>query len=258
MNNEKCINCASPVVGNYCSNCGQKAEVLPITWKGLITELSSRWLGADNRIVRTFIGLWARPKKVISEYLEGNRVKYIGPLSYLVVMSFLYVLSFQLTGFTPEEMMNETSRMFQSSDQELSESQQQFINDYTQLFSKNMRLLVGVIIPFTALAMTIFYKRRNYLQNFLIISYVVAQLLWVSMLAVVLAAYTDNLFFTEGLIVNIVYSVIILGLMNPQKSLLWTYTKAFLVWVVGYLLFMLTISISTLIYMITSLQQTNV
>ncbi|WP_420576569.1 DUF3667 domain-containing protein [Ekhidna sp.] len=250
-NAKTCINCSASVNGNYCIHCGQKTKVLPITWKGLVTELSSRWLGADNRIVRTFIGLWTNPKKVITEYLEGNRVKYIGPLSYLVVMSFLYVLSFQLTGFTPEEMMDETSRMFQSPDQKLSEKQLQFINDYTQLFSKNMRLLVGVIIPFTALAMTIFYKKRNYLQNFLIISYVVAQLLWVSMLAVALAAYTDNLFFTEGLIINIVYSVIILGLMNPQKSLLWTYTKALIVWLVGYIFFILVISVSTFVYMIT-------
>lgn len=250
MSNEKCINCASPVIGNYCSTCGQKAEVLPITWKGLITELSSRWLGADNRIVRTFIGLWTNPKRVILEYLEGNRVKYIGPLSYLVVMSFLYVLSFQLFGFTPEEMMNETSRMFQSSDQELSEKQLRFINDYTRMFSKNMRLLVGVIIPFTALSMTIFYKKANYLQNFLIISYAVAQLLWVSIIVVALAAFTNYMFFTEGIVINVIYSVIVLAQINPQKSIFWTYSKALIVWLVGYIFFILVLSIGTFIYMV--------
>ena len=252
MSNEKCINCASPVIGNYCSNCGQKAEVLPITWKGLITELSSRWLGADNRIVRTFIGLWTNPKRVILEYLDGNRVKYIGPLSYLVVMSFLYVLSFEVFGFNPAKMMDEASRMFQAPDQELSEMQLQFLNDYTQMFSKNMRLLVGAIIPFTALAMSIFYRRRNYLQNFLIVSYAVSQLLWISIITVALAATTGHMFFIEGLVINMLYNAIVVGLTNPQKSWVWTYGKALIVWAVGYSLFTIVISLSTFIYIFLS------
>ena len=251
-NATECINCDSPINGNYCSNCGQKAEVLPITWRGLITELSSRWLGADNRIVRTFIGLWRNPKKVINDYLEGNRVKYIGPLSYLVVMSFLYVLSFEVFGFNPAEMMDEASRMFQAPDQKLSEMQLQFLNDYTQMFSKNMRLLVGAIIPFTALAMSIFYRRRNYLQNFLIVSYVVSQLLWISIITVALAATTGHMFFIEGLVINMLYNAIVVGLMNPQKSWVWTYGKALIVWVVGYVLFTIVISLSTFIYIFLS------
>ncbi|MEQ6168412.1 DUF3667 domain-containing protein [Ekhidna sp. MALMAid0563] len=252
MADKSCINCSSLVTGNYCSNCGQKTEVLPITWKGLITELSSRWLGADNRIIRTFIGLWHNPKKVITDYLEGNRVKYIGPLSYLVVMSFLYVLSFEVFGFNPTEMMDEASRVFQDPDQELSEKQRQFLNDYTQMFSKNMRLLVGAIIPFTALSMSIFYRRRNYLQNFLIVSYALSQLLWISIITVALAATTGYLFFVEGLVINMIYNVIVVGLMNPQKSLAWTYTKALIVWCVGYAFFTITISLSTFIYMFVS------
>lgn len=252
MADVSCINCSSPVAGSYCSKCGQKAEVLPITWKGLITELSSRWLGADNRITRTFIGLWRNPKKVITDYLEGNRVKYIGPLSYLVVMSFLYVLSFQVFAFNPAEMMDEASRMFRP-DQELSDRQLQFLRDYTQIFSKNMRLFVGAIIPFTALSMSIFYRRRNYLQNFLIISYAVSQLLWISIITVAMAAFTGHMFFIEGLTINVLYTMIVVAQMNPQKTLFWTYAKALIVWSVGYLFFMIGISLSTFLYIFISL-----
>lgn len=96
---------------------------------------------------------------VISEYLDGNRIKYIGPLSYLVVMSALYVLSFQLFNVDPQEYMGQAANSIQSSEQ--TQDQQAFMQSYMQTFTDNLRLVVASLIPFFSLSLIIFYSKKK-------------------------------------------------------------------------------------------------
>lgn len=245
------MNCGNSVESNYCPDCGQKTKVLPITWKGLLSELSSRWLGLDNRLFRTFKGLWIRPHVVVEEYLEGNRVKYIGPLSYLVVMSALYIFSFSIFGVTTEEFLRVTAEGFQPAEQ--TQTQQEFMATYSQRISQNMRLMVASMIPFMSLSLIIFYKRRNFLENFLIISYATSQMLWLSILTLAIFATTGYLEMTFSFILNIGYFAWLIGKLNPQKGKFWTYFKPLIVWIVGYIFFMLSIGFITIIGLIAAI-----
>lgn len=250
-NAKTCINCNREVDSNFCPDCGQKTKVLPITWKGLIKELSSRWLGLDNKIARTFTSLWIHPKKVIEGYLEGNRVKYIGPLSYLVVMSALYIFSFSIFGVTTEEFLADTSKSFQP--EEIDQNQQKFMQDTMGAFAQNMRLMVGALIPFMALSLIIFYEKRNYLQNFLVISYLTSQMLWLSILAIAIFAITGYNPQFVGLAINITYYVWVIGSINPQENKFITFFKAFWAWVIGYIFFMIVVGVLSFIYAIVLL-----
>ena len=117
----------------------------------MIISISSRWLGMDNRFARTFINLSIRPTLVIEEYLAGNRVKYIGPISYLIVMTALYILSFNVFGITPAEFMQNAAETFGTPElnqnQDIALKQQEFMSTYLSVFSSNMRLMVASIIP---------------------------------------------------------------------------------------------------------------
>jgi len=250
-----CINCGYESPQNFCPVCGQKTRVNPITWRGLIVELSSRWLGADNRIVRTFTGLWVHPRRVVEEYLAGNRVKYIGPLSYLIVMTALFILSFQIFGVEVEDYIGRAASLTYNPD-EVTPDQEAFMKEYMNLFYGNMRIFAGILIPFLALSMRIFYRKRNYLQNFLIASYLTAHLLWLSIISIAIYGLTGTYLTAVTSILGFVYYVWVIGLLNTQKYAAWTYIKSLIVWLLGYFLFMVTISIATLVYFISQIPRT--
>lgn len=195
----------------------------------------------DNRFARTFTQLWVNPKEVIESYLKGNRVRYIGPLAYLIIMSALYILSFDLFGVSIEEYMGTAADSFQTGPR--SQNQQEFMQAYIKTFSDNMRVVVGSMIPFMSLSLLIFYRRRNYLENFLLVSYAIAQAIWLSIFGLALLAITGGTILWVNFLVNMIYACWVFGQLHAQKSKTWTYTKAILSWIVGYIFFTVTISI---------------
>lgn len=248
MPTHTCINCDTKVESSFCPNCGQKTQIRPITWKGLFAELSSRWLGMDNRLARTFVNLWRRPDVVIENYLQGNRVRYVGPLSYLVIMSALYIFSFSIFGVSTAEFLQDSSENFQASNQ--SEQQAAFMTDFMGKISDNMRLLVASLIPFMALGLITMYRRRNYLENFLLVSYITSQMLWLSILGLGIFAYAGYNPQVPAFLINVAYFAWVVGKMNPQKSKIWTYLKSIFAWLVGYIYFMLFVMVLTIIAVI--------
>jgi len=93
-----CINCGETSDRYFCAECGQKLEVRKVTWRSIADEVSAHWLGFNNQFFRVVRHLTTRPDKVITSYLSGNRVQYIGPLGYLVIMSAFYILAFDYLG----------------------------------------------------------------------------------------------------------------------------------------------------------------
>ncbi len=249
-----CVNCGNNVQSNFCSECGQSTRVLPITWKGLITELSSRWLGMDNRFARTFVNLSVRPARVVIEYLSGNRVKYIGPLSYLVVMSALYLLSFGLFGVSPEEFMDKAVNYFDTvqlnEDPEIAKRQLEFMDAYMRVFSNNMRVLVGAMIPFLAIGLSIFYREKNYLQYFLMATYATTHMLWVSIILLGIFAFTGSPMFIVSLVTSIGYFAWIVGTIHAEGHVIWRYFRALVCWTISYSLFVIFMAVVALVTVI--------
>lgn len=258
---QSCINCGEPVTSNYCANCGQKTKPNPITWKGLFVELTSRWFGTDNRLYRTFSGLTVRPHIIVEEYLKGNRVRYIGPLSYVVLMGFLYVLSFEVLDITPREMFDQTGKELKMPDpttgntEKQQQFQQKFMDLYVSALAKNMRLLVGLMIPFFALSLHIFYKQRNYLENILASSYLVSHTIWLSILANILYSFTGELYTVYIFIITVGYYSWVFGKLNPSRFTFWSFIKPFFVWVAGYFFFLIFVILITIFFVIQTINQ---
>lgn len=97
------------------------------------------------------------------------------------------------------------------------------------------------MIPFIALSLTTLYKRHNYLENFLMISYVTGQLLWLSILIIGVHSFTGYNAQFVGIIINSVFITWVIGSMNPQKNIIWRYLKGLLAWFVGYIFFMIAV-----------------
>jgi uncharacterized protein DUF3667 len=92
-----CLNCNSVVIGNFCSNCGQKKEVSKLTWTSLINELFHFLSHLEKGFINTSFQLLIRPDKVIGEYLNGKRKKYFKPLSLFLIWVSVHLLVYKFT-----------------------------------------------------------------------------------------------------------------------------------------------------------------
>ena len=87
-----CLNCAQPLSGPYCAQCGQR-DVPPYpTVRELAFDAFWELSGWDGRFAATLRGLVTKPGWLTLEFLEGRRVRYISPLRLYLVASLVYFL----------------------------------------------------------------------------------------------------------------------------------------------------------------------
>lgn len=94
-----CKNCETTFEGNFCSQCGQKAEIHRVTFKHFLHEFFHAFTHTDKGILLLMKALITRPGYVAKEYLDGKRKKYFNPLSFLVILSSLYAYISFKTGY---------------------------------------------------------------------------------------------------------------------------------------------------------------
>lgn len=90
----ECLNCGQPISDNdnFCSNCGQVNDELPLSIKQFISEFFSGFFSFDTRFFKTFIPLLFKPGKVSREYIEGKRRRYVNPFQLYLHVTILFFL----------------------------------------------------------------------------------------------------------------------------------------------------------------------
>lgn len=92
-NNSKiCKNCALPINGKYCSNCGQDSSTHRISLHYIWHDLQHGLLHFDNGIFYTIKQLLYRPGHTIKDFIDGKRVSHFKPFSFLIIMATIYGL----------------------------------------------------------------------------------------------------------------------------------------------------------------------
>lgn len=90
-----CLNCGTPLRGQYCGNCGQRARNRLISLWELLQDAFGDLFELDSRLWRTLIPLLIRPGKLTRDYLEGRRARYMPPFRmYLVLSVIFFVVAF--------------------------------------------------------------------------------------------------------------------------------------------------------------------
>jgi len=89
-----CLNCEQPISDNdnFCSNCGQVNDVLPLSIKQFISEFFSGFFSFDSRFFKTFIPLLFKPGKVSKNYIEGKRRRYVNPFQLYLHVTIIFFL----------------------------------------------------------------------------------------------------------------------------------------------------------------------
>ena len=89
-----CLNCSTPLVGSYCSHCGQKDIPRRQTLKELCFNFLSSFSGYESKFFQTTKYLILKPGFLAREYNAGKREKYFHPARMYVFISFIYFLLF--------------------------------------------------------------------------------------------------------------------------------------------------------------------
>ncbi|RIV72170.1 DUF3667 domain-containing protein [Flagellimonas aequoris] len=96
----RCKNCDGTLRTDYlyCPACGGKVIRNRITVKNLWVDILDRYFNLDNTFIKTFVHLFTKPENVIEGYLQGQRRKYLNPISYLgIAITFSGFIVFMMT-----------------------------------------------------------------------------------------------------------------------------------------------------------------
>src|SRR5580698_7364960 len=88
----RCKNCNAVLLGRYCAECSQAADVHVPTTKELAHELLEGLTHSDSRLWRTLTTLWFKPGKLTEEFVLGRRVAYLPPFRLYLVLSVVFFL----------------------------------------------------------------------------------------------------------------------------------------------------------------------
>ena len=91
-----CANCGTQLTGHFCNQCGQRAHVHR-SLLHLVEELLHGIFHFETKAWRTLPLLMFRPGRLTREYIDGKRVRYVGPLPLFLFMMFAMFLTFSLT-----------------------------------------------------------------------------------------------------------------------------------------------------------------
>ncbi|NNE26284.1 MAG: DUF3667 domain-containing protein [Saprospiraceae bacterium] len=107
MKNSKniCLNCNAQLDNQhaYCPACGQEAKFKDLSLKYILANALESFFNFDTRFFRTIRDVWI-PNRIIKQFIEGKRTKYMHPMRFLFICLVLFftLLSFSLRNFDME------------------------------------------------------------------------------------------------------------------------------------------------------------
>ena len=87
-----CISCNEEHDGNFCPNCGEKAQVPKITFRSILNDAARTVTNMDKGFLFNIKNLFFAPKTVVIDYLQGKRKKIFNPISFLIISVTIYII----------------------------------------------------------------------------------------------------------------------------------------------------------------------
>lgn len=166
-----CKNCGTTLRTDfsYCPGCGAKVIRNRITLKNLWVDFAERFFNLDNTFIKTITHLFSQPEKVIGGYLDGQRKKYLNPISYFTIaLTLSGLLVFIIQKFYGTEVLDFSNGTGQATPE--------FAKKWADIvFDMNAFFFVMYIPVLAFPAYLIINKRRyNLPENLIIFIYILA------------------------------------------------------------------------------------
>lgn len=185
---KNCRNCGKELIGSYCYFCGQKADLKPINFQFVLSEIRNGIMQIDRGFVYTVKELFTRPGHTIREYIEGKRVKHFKPISLVLLLALIYGILVHYLG---------TSSFLSDFMAGFNERGEESGTDYAQVTTllswliNNYQYTSLLFIPLWSLASYLIFLRKpyNYFEHFLLVTFLTAQRTFIDIVFVLLAGF---------------------------------------------------------------------
>jgi ABC-type multidrug transport system fused ATPase/permease subunit len=94
-----CLNCGTPLVGEHCHACGQKAH-LHRTLSAFMHDVAHGAVHFDSKTWRTLPMLAVKPGELTRRYIDGERTRFVSPMALFLFSIFLMFAVFQFAGIS--------------------------------------------------------------------------------------------------------------------------------------------------------------
>jgi hypothetical protein len=88
----RCKNCDAVLLGRFCANCSQAADVHVPSTMELVHDLLEGLTHSDSRLWRTLKFLWFKPGRLTQEFIAGRRAAYLPPFRLYLILSIVFFL----------------------------------------------------------------------------------------------------------------------------------------------------------------------
>ena len=88
----RCKNCNAVLLGRFCVNCSQAADVHVPSTVELLHEMLEGLTHSDSRLWRTLKLLWFKPGMLTQEFVAGRRLAYLPPFRLYLILSIVFFL----------------------------------------------------------------------------------------------------------------------------------------------------------------------
>jgi len=183
-----CINCENEVSDLYCPHCSQRTNVKRITFREGWYDFWARIYGFDGMFPRMLRDLTMRPGKAARTFIEGNRVKYYGPVGYFFLMATVFLLLLDMLNIDGAQFFQQMGTTGVGPTIEKGSAQEQVTNKMFRFMSDNMKIIFFAMIPFQAfMARYLFFRKSglNYVENSVMPLYTAGHIYWISILSVI-------------------------------------------------------------------------
>ncbi|MEA3134646.1 MAG: hypothetical protein QOG17_2492 [Gammaproteobacteria bacterium] len=92
-----CKNCNAVLLGRFCANCSQAADVHVPSTMELVHDLLEGLTHSDSRLWRTLKFLWFKPGRLTQDFVAGRRAAYLPPFRLYLILSIVFFLIASLT-----------------------------------------------------------------------------------------------------------------------------------------------------------------
>jgi hypothetical protein len=233
MNN--CKNCNEPINGNYCSHCGQPAQLKRINHHYIIQEIGDFFL-ANKGMIYTVKRIALSPGKSVRQFIAEDRYRFVKPITFLFVTSIIYTLACYLFHIKIEDYY-----FIQPSPDENEFPTLNLFLTWMTNYHGYTSIISGLFVAFW---IKLFFRKSGYniFEIFILLCFVSGIAALFSSIIVMLQGVAHlNLIHIASLI-SITYYAWAIGQFFDRKRTL-SYIKAFISCLLGYFIFGLLVAI---------------
>ena len=230
-----CKNCNEPVSGNYCSNCGQAANLKRIDGSYIIHEIASSF-NAESGMLYTIRMMFLAPGKSVKQFLSGDRNRYVKPISFILITSLISAF---------------VSHFFHI---DAKEFQQQFTGETEAMELPTAELIMNWVIEntyssiivgfFMAFWIKVFFKKYGYnlFEIFVLFCYIFGMASLYSSVIFTIQGLTHSRLIYISTTLMIFYYIWATGQFFDSRKA-GSYIKAFLSYILGFFIFGLIVEL---------------